>query len=209
MKKILSLLFFAAFASFANAQVPVLKAGQTSADTEDYPKNALRFTFENKSGKAIANCDFQLIMPEGVSVKKKTNGKPDYKKGDATGEMGSFSVQYSEKTGKYSVTIYDMDGNTFDETAGHTIIYLPLEGDNLTGTVTVTNINFGDPDGNDFETQFNEEIADFTVELLATAINGISAEQTKSGAIYNMAGQRVSKANKGIYVVDGKKVAVK
>jgi hypothetical protein len=41
-----------------------------------------------------------------------------------------------------------------------------------------------------------------------TAINGISAEQTKSGVIYNMAGQRVSKATKGIYVIDGKKVAV-
>ena len=41
-----------------------------------------------------------------------------------------------------------------------------------------------------------------------TAINGIKADETKSGVIYNMAGQRVSKATKGIYVVDGKKVAV-
>ena len=40
------------------------------------------------------------------------------------------------------------------------------------------------------------------------AIKGISADETKSGVIYNMAGQRVSKATKGIYVVDGKKVAV-
>ena len=32
---------------------------------------------------------------------------------------------------------------------------------------------------------------------------------TTNGAIYNIAGQRVSKAQNGIYVVDGKKVAVK
>ena len=51
-------------------------------------------------------------------------------------------------------------------------------------------------------------LADFTIDL-GTAINSISAEQTKSGVIYNVAGQRVSKAQKGIFIVDGKKVAVK
>ncbi len=40
----------------------------------------------------------------------------------------------------------------------------------------------------------------------ATAINGINAEITDSNAIYNIAGQRVSKAGKGIYIVGGKKV---
>ena len=34
-------------------------------------------------------------------------------------------------------------------------------------------------------------------------------DNANSGAIYNMAGQRVDKAQKGIYVVDGKKVATK
>lgn len=53
----------------------------------------------------------------------------------------------------------------------------------------------------------NNENYEIIVPLKATAINGISAEQTKSGVIYNMAGQRVSKATKGIYVIDGKKVA--
>jgi hypothetical protein len=47
------------------------------------------------------------------------------------------------------------------------------------------------------------------ITINGTAINSISAEQTKSGVIYNIAGQRVSKATKGIFIVDGKKVAVK
>lgn len=48
-----------------------------------------------------------------------------------------------------------------------------------------------------------------TLGVNADAINSISAEQTKTGAIFNLNGQRVSKTTKGIYVIDGKKVAVK
>ncbi len=42
----------------------------------------------------------------------------------------------------------------------------------------------------------------------ATAIDGIKSAD-KSGAIYNIAGQRVSKAQNGIFIQNGKKVAVK
>lgn len=41
-----------------------------------------------------------------------------------------------------------------------------------------------------------------------TAIQGISLDE-QSGAIYNLAGQRVQKATKGLYIVNGKKVLVK
>ena len=54
---------------------------------------------------------------------------------------------------------------------------------------------------------------DITAELLgiggtATGINGVNAA-ANGNAIYNLAGQRVSKTQKGVYVVNGKKVAVK
>jgi hypothetical protein len=39
-----------------------------------------------------------------------------------------------------------------------------------------------------------------------TAIDGIEAAPAQNGAIYNIAGQRVSKAQKGIFIVNGKKV---
>ena len=39
-----------------------------------------------------------------------------------------------------------------------------------------------------------------------TAIDGIEAVPAQNGAIYNIAGQRVSKAQKGIFIVNGKKV---
>ncbi len=42
----------------------------------------------------------------------------------------------------------------------------------------------------------------------ADAINGINAD-VENGTVYNLAGQRVNKAQKGIYIVNGKKVLVK
>ena len=41
-----------------------------------------------------------------------------------------------------------------------------------------------------------------------TAINGVEANVTGSEAIYNLSGQRVNKAQKGVYIMDGKKVLI-
>ena len=47
-------------------------------------------------------------------------------------------------------------------------------------------------------------------EDIETAINGINAaEKAENGAIFNIAGQRVNKAQKGLYIMNGKKVIVK
>jgi len=43
----------------------------------------------------------------------------------------------------------------------------------------------------------------------ATAIEGVAAEKVGNGEIYNLQGQRVVKAQKGLYIIDGKKVMVK
>lgn len=47
---------------------------------------------------------------------------------------------------------------------------------------------------------------DFNVE---TAVSSVKADELKDATIYNLAGQRVSKAQKGVYIINGKKVAVK
>lgn len=43
----------------------------------------------------------------------------------------------------------------------------------------------------------------------ATGIDGIAAEKMINGVVYNLQGQRVTKAQKGLYIMDGKKVLVK
>jgi hypothetical protein len=40
----------------------------------------------------------------------------------------------------------------------------------------------------------------------ATAIEGIEAESTANAVVYDLAGRRVQKAQKGLYIVNGKKV---
>ena len=47
------------------------------------------------------------------------------------------------------------------------------------------------------------------IDGVATAISEINADVQESGLIYNLAGQRVSKATRGIYVKNGRKVVVK
>lgn len=47
------------------------------------------------------------------------------------------------------------------------------------------------------------------IDGLETAISEINGDAAEQGAIYNLAGQRVEKAQKGIYIVNGKKVLVK
>ena len=182
----------------------LLAKGEEPADpvvlTGKVEEGNLVFTYENNSGKKIANCNFQLKFDEGVSIAKKSTGKPNYKKGGATEEMESASCAYNETTGKYTFAIY---GGIFDDTADGVIVSFPLEGD-LTGKfVTVSNIGFGDPD----EVNICRP-AEFKIDLAGTAINSISADETKSGVIYNLSGQRVSKATNGIFIIDGKKVAV-
>ena len=44
---------------------------------------------------------------------------------------------------------------------------------------------------------------------IVTAIDSIDGESVANGAIFNLAGQRVQKAQKGVYIIGGKKVAVK
>ena len=57
-----------------------------------------------------------------------------------------------------------------------------------------------------FPTEY-EDAAGLTVGA-GTGIIGINADDTNA-PIYNVAGQRVSKAQKGIFIQNGKKVAVK
>ena len=50
----------------------------------------------------------------------------------------------------------------------------------------------------------------FTVDGETTAIDGITAgENAEDGAVYNLQGQRVVKAQKGLYIKDGRKVMIK
>lgn len=54
-----------------------------------------------------------------------------------------------------------------------------------------------------------EEEVKLYIDGVATAISEINADVQESGVIYNLAGQRVSKTTRGIYVKNGRKVVIK
>ncbi|MBE6254830.1 MAG: hypothetical protein E7105_04870 [Prevotella sp.] len=49
----------------------------------------------------------------------------------------------------------------------------------------------------------------FSFDDMPTAINAVEATQNENAVIYNLAGQRLSKAQKGVNIINGKKVLVK
>lgn len=200
MKKIL-LSIVALMATFtANAQLTTDVTDLKIAAGEE--KEVI---FSLKTEEAVTMYEFWLVLPEGIEIATEDDeylvdfvGSRHVKSHSYMAEYksGSTSEFLISVTSNKSANLKELEGEvlsvTFKATAD---VKSPITiKDAYAATAAEVKIPF-----EDFVIKVNE----------GTAINSISAEQTKSGVIYNMNGQRVSKATKGIYVVDGKKVAVK
>lgn len=109
--------------------------------------------------------------------------------------------------GHYIFICVDMNNATFKSKAGTVMAITFKADDNLAsgeyeGSFSAIEFNTKD------DTAFNPDDVAFKVEIVPTKINGVSTDlQTKS--VYNIAGQQLNGAQKGINIVDGKKVMVK
>lgn len=200
MKKIFTLIAVFALTLAANAQKADFSVDGNGKEwivvslDNDFNCGAFGFTLELPAGAKLAYDEDD----EDYVYEKNTNRLKGSK----------WNVSVIPTATAYSINIY---GSTVKETTGE-LVRFKLDAP-VTGTAKFSGINFtnvGD-DGKGTVSVYvnNDKNTVVPIELSADAINGISADATKSGAIFNMAGQRVSKATKGIYVVDGKKVAVK
>lgn len=201
MKKIFTLLAVFALSMTAMAQNASLKVDGRN-------KNVLSFQMTNDF--EVHGVGFKVKLPAGVTVATKTNDDdeevPQIKKSTTRAKGAAYKLYINDiPGGGYSINLTNPDA-PFTGTEGE-VLYIELAGE-LNGDVEVYDINFCDKDNKSYYVD-GDKTYKTVVHLKADAINGISADATKSGVIYNMAGQRVSKATKGIYVVDGKKVAVK
>ncbi|MBO6216930.1 MAG: hypothetical protein J6N73_04700, partial [Prevotella sp.] len=108
------------------------------------------------------------------------------------------------RMGYYVGTAFTEFGNGY-YSAGKKTVDLTALGIDLS---TVTKIAFGGRSN-----AGSCDILASDVYLTKTGATGISAvkvvKEAKDGAIYNLAGQRVTNPTKGIYIVNGKKVAIK
>ncbi len=99
-----------------------------------------------------------------------------------TAPVGSFVLLYGDK----GVGFYKTKEQF---TVGANTAYLPASlAQSTDGARSFISINFDDE---------------------ANAIEGITAEKQMNGEIYNLQGQRVSTAKKGLYIINGKKVVMK
>lgn len=135
-------------------------------------------------------------------------------------DLYEFSVKKGTVTFTPSITGYRNDADewvavTFLGNDG-ALVYHPLtvaEDCALTGegepyTVKLKNISMGD-DAYETGNPATSKTAEFKVTVTpATGIIKINADDPNA-PVYNVAGQRVSKAQKGIFIQNGKKVAVK
>lgn len=200
MKKIFTLMAVFALALAANAQ----KADfAVTGEGNDW----IIFSLDNDF-----NCGafgFKLVLPEGTDLAYSEDDEDFIYEKNSSRLPKKMTVDVKPAaSGGYSIVV---SGALVKESTGE-LFRMQLKNP-ITGTATISGINFTDvgEDGKGTVSVYmnNDKNTTLTLDLKADAINGINAEQTKSGVIYNVAGQRVSKAQKGIFIVDGKKVAVK
>jgi hypothetical protein len=178
------------------AEIPTAAYGvDMKAEQQD---GNLVFTFDNYSDKAIDKCNFQLVLPEGVSIKMNSTGKKyQYERGAATEDL-AFSIAFSNDV--YIVTV---SGGEFNESAGNTIISLPLQG-HSSGKATVSDIIFGGSDGNNIS-----HPADLNVEITGLGLKGDANDDGKVNgmdviAVYNIMLGKIAQTSGADVNGDGK-----
>ena len=203
------------FAGVANAQTLTAKNLNLSTDAKE---GTLEISFT--SSALPASCQFDLVLPTGLSLKTNSKGKvTGTKKGGAFVEDPSDSedthtIQITAKDGGvYTFLCYDPDGGEFFATSGVLATVQVVAADDLTDgeyECSLKNAKFVNKAA---ETLFTQESGSFKVGFNKDVTTGISrlTLDDPNAEVYTLSGQRIDgkSAKKGVYVVNGKKVAVK
>ena len=212
MKKIFTFFAVALLAISANAQTAKV-AG---------PEEIVVLADDESPTEVVLTCDndfetvawsFNSYAPEGVQIDS----------GELTGDL------YNNKRGKYTGTVITTartDGGTIwaYADAAETTYKMPAQPGDLLKWTIYTNSKF--PEGSEGVIELKEiafgindkdkataEDVQIKVRSVSaeeyTAIKGISMDNLKNAEIFNMSGQRVANATKGLYIINGKKVILK
>ena len=160
-----------------------------------------------KNSDEITAISFILQLPEGLALAKNKKGK--YYATVDEDRMEDHQVAFTDAGENQMISVYSLNVETFYENDGP-VVYVPVTiadpNTDATFEVTLKNISAATPAG---VSVADAETATFTLTVgEGTGINSINAADSKA-PIFNVAGQRVSKAQKGVFIQNGKKVAVK
>ena len=135
------------------------------------------------------------MMPEGIDVTQMTLNNQ---------RKQNHQLLYNRiGEGHYRVVALSTSNQSFNDSAGE---LLCMAFDNLPAEdIVIDNIHFVTPQGNDLLFSAISISGD-----TPTGISIVSSDATNSDVkIYNLNGQRLTKAQKGLYIINGKKVLVK
>ena len=166
-----------------------------------------------KNSVEVGAISFRLQLPEGVSIALNKKGKPYVTIDEDRKDEHNSSIDATED-GNFMISVYDK--NPFYENDGP-VVYVPLAlteavaAEDGTYEIKLYNISVADPSGASLTVSGAMPITETTCTLTVGAGTGIATINADdvNAPIYNVAGQRVSKAQKGVYIQNGKKVAVK
>ena len=157
--------------------------------------------------KADANIysayNFYMYVPTGMTFESKA--KKVLSDGEVITDDNDMSYAWGAKTGDlgqldgydcYLVTGYDGKNECFDAATGGSLVVIKYTGGTFEPKSIILNtITLAGPNN-------VKKVID-----KVTAIKGIKANaSTQNGAVYNVAGQRIAEIQKGVNVVNGKKV---
>ena len=151
-----------------------------------------------------------IIMPaKNVTIKAKAS------------KLSKITLALSQENGQATcISVNKDDESTYNKAAGEEIYLniVPAEGYEaeisvMAGETAVeVTAEAGEYKGQAYTHKFTMPAADVTVTVTfkqATGINSIAADALKDATIYTISGQRVEKAQKGLYIINGKKVVIK
>lgn len=184
---------------YASENVKIEK-GEVTAD----------FAISMKNEVEVTAISFRLDLPEGVTMALNKKGKKYVTIDEDRMEEHTAIIQ-TAADGNDMISIYDASKAPFYGNDG-VVVTVPLAitedvaAADAEYEIKVYSISMSTPEGVSIDCP-----TEFTARFIVgegTAINSINAADSKA-PIYNVAGQRVSKAQKGVFIQNGKKVAVK
>ena len=171
---------------------------------------AKELVFSLETEEEVTLYEFYVQCPTGIEIPIRLNDDEEEELSvDMVGtrHKSSHSITSGEVEGKKGLYLISVSSNknaTLKELSGEVLkVAFKATGEIGNDPIVIKDAIAGTPAGKEIP------LPEFNIYIDPTAIEAVSAEKTKSGAIYNVNGQRVSKATKGVYVIDGKKYTVK
>ena len=198
-----------AMTGFAQDALTVENASITAGKT-----GKLNVILTNPDTKYIA-CQFDITLPAGLDVQRTGTGLVSKSKTctlterayDEAEEPFTYTiVEVEGATNQYRFTMYNESNSPFLGTSGEAIMVITVTaaadfkgGEGKIHAITMTNEN---------RVGVNPDDATFTIAE-TTGISNIENAEQMGGTVYNLAGQKVSKAQKGVFIQNGRKVVIK